>query len=111
MSEWLKSLVAFVLFSSVTMQMIPNQKYEQYVKLFTGFLMIIIILHPILKIRSADAYLERKIQQFVREQNGLEEKISEEGMHFQEESLRLYEDMTELVEIPEITRVEVQVDD
>lgn len=111
MSEWLKSLVGYLLLVSVTMQMLPNQKYEQYVRLFTGFLMIIIVLQPLLKIRSADAYLEYKIQEFVQEQSDLEEKISKEGLMFQEEGLSVYEDTTELVEIPEISRVEVRVDD
>ena len=111
MSEWLKSLVGFMLLVSVTTQMLPNQKYEQYVRLFTGFLMIIILLQPILKIRSADTYLENKIQEFVQAQSTLEERIRKEGLEFQTESLSLYEDMTEPVEIPEINRVEVMVDD
>lgn len=111
MSEWLKSMVGFMLLVSVTMQMLPNQKYEQYVRLFTGFLMIIIVLQPILKIRSSNTYLENKVREFVQEQSDLEEKISKEGMSFQEKTLKLSEDITELVEIPEITRVEVLVGD
>ena len=107
MNGWLKNLAGFILFGSVTMQMLPNQKYEQYVKLFTGFLMIIIVLQPILKIRSSDIYLEDKIRNFIQEQSDLEQKIGREGMVFQEETLKISEDTTELVEIPEITKVEV----
>lgn len=104
MSEWLKSMVGFVLIASVTMQMLPNQKYEQYVRLFTGFLLIILVLRPILKMGSVDVYLEKKMAEFVKEQEEIEEKAAKKGMEF-------YENVTNTVEIPEITRVEVSVDD
>ena len=111
MSEWMKNLVGFLLLVSVAMQLLPNQKYEQYVRLFTGFLLIILVMKPILKIRSADTFLEHKIQQFVQEQNELEEKISMEGRKFQGKSVGENENLTEVREIPEITRVEVMVND
>ena len=111
MSEWMKSLVGFLLLVSVTMQLLPNQKYEQYVRLFIGFLLMILVLKPVLQIRSADVFLEQKIQQFVQEQNELEEEISMEGLEFQEKSVGGYEGLTEVREIQEITRVEVMVDD
>ena len=111
MSEWMKSLVGLLLLVSVTMQLLPNQKYEQYVRLFTGFLLIILVLKPVLRIRSADAFLEQKIWQFVQEQTELEEKISREGLRFLEKSPDIHENETELIEIPKISRVEVLEDD
>ena len=111
MSEWMKSLVGFLLLVSVTMQLLPNQKYEQYVRLFTGFLLIILVLKPVMTIRSADAFLEQKIWQFVQEQTELEEKISREGLRFLEKSPDIHENETELIEIPKISRVEVLEDD
>ena len=111
MSEWMKNLVGLLLLVSVTMRLLPNQKYEQYVRLFTGFLLIILVLKPVLQIRSADAFLEQKIWQFMQEQTALEEKIGVEGLAFQEMSSDIYETETEMVEIPEISKVEVLVDD
>lgn len=111
MSEWMKNLVGFLLLASVTMQLLPNQKYEQYVRLFIGFLLMILVLKPVLQIRSADVFLEQKIQQFVQEQTALEKKIGMEGLTFREKSPDIYEKETEMVEIPEISRVEVMVDD
>ena len=49
MSEWLQGIVGYLLLVSVTTQMIPNKKYEQYVRLFTGFLLIVVLLQPVLK--------------------------------------------------------------
>lgn len=111
MSEWMKNLVGFLMLASVTMQLLPNQKYEQYVRLFIGFLLMILVLKPVLQIRSADVFLEQKIQQFVQEQTALEKKIGMEGLTFREKSPDIYEKETEMVEIPEISRVEVMVDD
>ena len=72
MNEWLKHLVGYLMVVSIGMQMLPDKKYEEYVRLFTGFLLIVIILQPILKIRSSDRYLEEQIQQFVEEQERME---------------------------------------
>ena len=47
MNDWIKNLVGYLLIVSVVTQMMPNGKYEQYVKLFTGFLLIILILQQI----------------------------------------------------------------
>ncbi len=72
MNEWIRQLVAYLVVISIGMQMLPNKKYEEYVRLFTGFLLIVIILQPILKIRSSDRYLEEQIYQFVEEQEKME---------------------------------------
>ena len=111
MSEWLKSFVAFMLMVSVAMQMLPNQKYEQYVRLFTGFLLVILVLQPVLKIGSADVYLEKKILEFVQEQEKIEKEIRKEGTEFQMESEQLHKNVTDFVEIQKIPRVEVATDD
>lgn len=115
MSEWLKSLLGYMLIVSVTMQMLPNQKYEQYVRLFTGFLLIILILQPVLKIGSADSFLEHKISEFVQEQEALEERIGKEGEAFRSESSKYQEkisdELSETIEIQEITQVEVSIGD
>ena len=33
MNDWMKSLVGYMLIVSVVTQMLPNKKYEQYVKI------------------------------------------------------------------------------
>lgn len=109
MSVWLKSLVGYMLIVSVTMQMLPNKKYEQYVRLFTGFLLILLVLQPILKIGSADSFLESQISKFVQEQEKLELQIGKEAELFQAESEQLQEESAGQIEIQEIEQVEVEV--
>lgn len=109
MNGWLKSLVGYMLIISVAMQMLPNQKYEQYVRLFTGFLLIVLVLQPVLKIGAADSYLENKIAEFVQEQEVLEERIIEQGEMFRLESEKIQEENLELIEVQDVERVEVEV--
>lgn len=109
MSDWLKSLVGYMLIVSVTMQMLPDKKYEQYVKLFTGFLLIILVLQPVLRMGSASSFLENKIQEFVQEQEMLEENIGKQTMKFQMQSEQM--DSFEQIEISPIEQVEVNIDD
>lgn len=111
MSQWLKSLVGYLLIVSVTIQMLPNKKYEQYVKLFTGFLLIILLLRPVLKIGSASSFLENKIQEFVEEQEMLENEIIKKSEEFQKKNSSKEQELSEKIEIAPIEQVEVILDD
>ena len=95
MNEWLKNLVSYLLIVSIGMQMLPNKKYEEYVRLFTGFLLIVILLQPILKIRSSDHLIEERINQFVEEQEMLETSV--------------FEGEAEMVQIERIEEIQVEV--
>ncbi len=109
MNDWIKTLVGYLLIISVVTQMMPNRKYEQYVKLFTGFLLIILILQPVLKIESANAFLEGKIHEFVQEQEELETQIGVQSEVFQKKSEELQQENREQIVIEEIQKVHVEV--
>ena len=111
MSGWMKSIVGYLLIVSVTMQMLPNKKYEQYVKLFTGLLMIVLVLQPILKIGSVSTFLENKISQFVAEQERIEESIGKETLEFEEQSKQMQEKEAETIKIQTVERGEVILND
>ena len=98
MNEWLKNLAVFLLFSNLLVQMLPKEKYEPYARVFVGFLLLILLLQPLLRIRRTDTFLENQIEDFLREQ----EKIELEMSSFQEEeSKEIY--------IEEIQQVQVEV--
>lgn len=109
MNDWIKTLVGYLLIISVVTQMMPNRKYEQYVKLFTGFLLIILILHPVLKIGSANTFLEDKIHTFVQEQEELEAQIGVQSEAFQKKSEELQQENQEQIVIEKIKKVHVEV--
>lgn len=107
MNEWLKNLAGYLLVISVAVQMLPNQKYEQYVRLFTGFLLIIFVLQPLLKIGSADSFLEDKIYTFLQEQEELENQILQQGAWFEQQQLET--DAQRIIEIEPVENIEVEV--
>lgn len=109
MNDWIKTLVGYLLIVSVITQMMPNRKYEQYVRLFTGFLLIILILQPVLKIGSANAFLEGKIHAFVQEQEELEAQIGVQSEKFRKKSEEVQWDNQEQIVIEEIQEVQVEV--
>jgi len=109
MTEWMKSFVGYLLIAGVAMQMLPDQKYEKYVRMFFGFLMIILVVQPVLKIGSADSYLEQKVSEFVREQEMLEEQVFVQSEAFKRESKEMQEETDEQIKIAEIERVRVEV--
>lgn len=113
MSVWLKSFVGYMLIVSIAIQMLPNEKYEQYVRLFAGFLLIVLVLQPILKIGSADSLLENKIAQLIQEQEAMEEEIGKQTELFRADSEKMQENDQEKIQVREIekVRVEVSVDD
>ncbi len=109
MSVWIKSLVGYMIIVSVVMQMLPNKKYEQYVKLFAGFLLIVLILQPVLKIGSANTFLEDKINEFVQEQENLEKQIGIQSESFRQKSEEVARENQELIGIEEIEKINVEV--
>lgn len=109
MNDWIKTLVGYLLIVSVVTQMMPNRNYEQYVKLFTGFLLIILILHPVLKIGSANVFLEGKIHEFVQEQEELEAQIGIQSEEFRKKSEELKQENQEQIVIEKIQKVQVEV--
>ena len=109
MNEWIKSFVGCLLMISVAMQMLPNSKYEQYVKLFTGLLMLVLLIQPVLKIGSMDSYLEGKIEEAMEAQERLEKEIVVQSEVFKAQSQEMRLNDAQKIDISEIERVEVEV--
>ena len=109
MNEWIKSFVGYVLIISVAMQMVPNTKYEQYIRLFAGFLLLVLLIQPILKIGSVDTYLEEQITEVIAEQEILEAEIVMQSREFEAESQQLQENELTEMNIQQIEPIEVEV--
>lgn len=109
MNEWIKSFVGCLLMISVAMQMLPNSKYEQYVKLFTGLLILVLLIQPVLKIGSMDSYLEGKIEEAMEVQERLEKEIVVQSEVFESKSQEIRLNDAQKIDIPQIEWVEVEV--
>lgn len=109
MSEWLKNITGYILLISIIMQILPNPQYEQYVRLFTGLTLILLVVQPILKIGSADMFVEQQVVKFVEEQEVLEQQIGRQSKAFSKEIEQHQEDEGTEVKIKEIEQVKVEV--
>lgn len=45
--DWVKNLAVFLIFISIIRNLLPKSHYEKYVKLFTGMLVILLVLQPL----------------------------------------------------------------
>lgn len=109
MNEWLKNIAGYFLILSVGMAMLPDKKYEPYVKLFTGFILLILMLQPVLRISSMDSYIQEKVLEIVEEQEALEKKLFQEKESFSKQ-LEQEEKTAWQEQIVEIERIAVEVE-
>ncbi len=47
--DWLTNIVIFTVLATVTINVLPNNNYKRYIKLFIGLMFIVIIISPITK--------------------------------------------------------------
>lgn len=48
--EWIQNLVFYLVIITAVMQVIPGKSYKKYVQFFSGLVMILLMLTPILKL-------------------------------------------------------------
>lgn len=56
--EWVKNIVFYMVLVTAVMNVLPNSSYKKYIKLFTGMIMIILVLTPINKLLGIDSKLD-----------------------------------------------------
>ena len=56
--EWfmgyIKNLCVFTLIITLILNIFPESNYKKYIKLFAGFLLLVIIMQPIIRMRNLD---------------------------------------------------------
>lgn len=45
--EWIRNITYYLIFITVAVNLLPNKKYEKYIKFFTGMVLILLVLKPI----------------------------------------------------------------
>lgn len=80
--DWVKSIVFYLILLTVVTHLLPGSKYEKYVKLFTGMLLVIIVIKPVTHIFSVDEIFDRNFVEMLGE--GEEFYIDDtDGMNFE----------------------------
>lgn len=56
--NWIKNIAFYMILITAVMNVIPNKNYKKYINLFTGIVMIILVISPISTILGANARLD-----------------------------------------------------
>lgn len=103
-----ESIAGCMLAISLALRMLPDKKYEQSVRLFTGFLLLLLFLQPLLRIGPTEELMEEKLAQLVEEQEAVERQIFKESEGFR--AFGREEETTEKkIEEVRIDQIEVEV--
>ena len=62
-----KNICAFVLLITVVDNLLSSDVYKKYIRLFTGIVLIIMIIKPLYELPDAGKDIEEKIIQYVNE--------------------------------------------
>lgn len=65
LAQWLKSIVVYFLLITVVMQILPNESWHKYLKVFIGMLLMILILQPVTKFFNLDENLANSFEKAV----------------------------------------------
>ena len=79
MSGYIKNICYYVIISTILFNIFPSEKYMKYIKLFSGFILVLIIISPITGILKKDGDISRFFSEYVDSMNecNLEENIED----------------------------------
>lgn len=60
---WVKNIVCFYIFITAVLHLLPKESYRKYVRFFTGLLLAILVLTPVLSLVGNSENLYEKIEQ------------------------------------------------
>jgi stage III sporulation protein AF len=60
--EWIQNIVFFLVISTAVMQVLPGKTYQKYVQLFTGMILILLMMTPALRLIGAQGLFESLYQ-------------------------------------------------
>lgn len=72
---YIKNICYFTIFVTLLLNIFPNKKYTNYIKMFAGFLMILIVIQPLVKFNDIEKLLDEMISKYtvnVKKENFLE---------------------------------------
>ena len=81
--QWMKSLAVFYLFFTAVLQLVPDRKYERYVRSFMGLLLIYMLCTPVFAVfGKSGQLLEGFADTFYQEQKRMDRMEAEELQTF-----------------------------
>lgn len=101
--EWMQNIAFYLVLVTAVVQMMPDSDYKKYIRFFTGLVLILLILTPVLKIFSmddwiTDIYKSEEYQKQIEKMETSAEYLMDEGEMMSEEEKR----QTQSIEVEEI---------
>ena len=101
--QWLQDLAVYLILVSAILQALPHESYQKYIRFFSGLVLIILLMTPLLRLTD----MEDSFRSRVQEQNMEQESASflEEIREKQEEGkgeMTLETEEKEQIEVEEI---------
>ena len=60
---WIKNIICFYIFITVILHLLPKENYRKYVRFFTGMLLVILVMNPVLSLLGKEELILQKISQ------------------------------------------------
>lgn len=96
--NWVKNLVCFYLLLTVVLHLLPQKSYRKYVRFFSGMLLTILVVSPVLSLLGDEEALRQKISQAEFFQDMENIKLDTEHLEITQKEiyLREYENALEM---------------
>ena len=78
--EWVRNLAVFYILFTAVLHLVPDKKYERYIRSFMGLLLIYMLCTPVLAVIGRSGELFRNFQVNYRNEQKLMEKKSSENL-------------------------------
>lgn len=75
--EWMRNLAVFYIFLTLVTHLVPDGRYEEYIRFFMGLLLILILLSPLLELMNVKDSVENLIEQYRIEEKNLEVQMQD----------------------------------
>lgn len=94
MIEYVKEIAAFLIISQIVLSIIPKKKYEKYVKLFLGTVLILIVFKPINNIFEGSFNFDNILDKitYKQEMMELEKNINNNDDFFSTKAVEAYKE-------------------
>lgn len=83
--EWIRNLACYLVIVTVVLEVIPGSGYKKYIRFFTGLVMILLLMTPVLRMTGINKDFTVLYHKYEYEQ--VERELEEQKIHLQEADL------------------------
>lgn len=77
--EWIRGIAYYLILVTAVFQVLAGRNYHRYVRLFTGIILIVLILKPFAQVMgmTSEAFWEETVRKYDQTVNQMKEKVEE----------------------------------